>query len=61
MEVTITAAAADKKAGMTLDELSRFVSQALKHNVPGDTHLEVRIGFGSQIQALATKHKKTTK
>lgn len=42
----------DKKAGMTLSEVSAFVFDALQVGLPGDTKVEVSIGFRSQIQEI---------
>lgn len=53
--IQITQAADDRKAGMTLAELSRFLRQAVDAGLPMDTHLGAVVGFRGQLQQVSTK------
>ena len=52
MTMGVSQDAEDKKAGMTLDEVGRFVQHAMRMGMAGDAKVVVRIGFSSQIQRL---------
>lgn len=47
--------ARDRKLGMTLEEVSAFVIDAQHLGIPGDTKVEVLIGFSSNIKQLAVE------
>lgn len=49
------ATADDEKAGMTLDELAAFVQNALRHDIPGDTRVHVRVNMRGGIRRIETK------
>lgn len=49
------ATAEDQKTGMTLDELAAFVQNALRHDIPGDTRLHVRVNMRGGIKRIETK------
>jgi len=53
--IQISAEADDPKAGMTLDELAEFVEQARQHDIPGATHLHVRVNMRGGIKRIETK------
>ena len=55
---TITYEPADKKAGMTLDELGSFVQEAHRAGVDGGVKVETRVGFRQQITNLTVKAEK---
>lgn len=44
--------AADKKAGMTLDEVARFVQAAMRQGMPGSAKVSCLVGFRAQVQEL---------
>ena len=52
MAVTVRADADDRNAGMTLDELARFVQEAMRLDVPGSAWVRVVAGLRSQVQRL---------
>lgn len=54
MTRAVKSKAVDKKAGMTLGELSEFVIDAQHAGIDRDAKVEVRIGWNSQIQSLST-------
>jgi hypothetical protein len=53
--ITTGAVADDQKAGMTLDELAVFVQEAMRHEIPGDTIVRVRVNVRGGIKRLETK------
>ncbi|WP_262495949.1 hypothetical protein [Nonomuraea sp. SYSU D8015] len=40
---------------MTLDELAAFVQNALRHEIPGDTRLYVRVNLKGGIKRIETR------
>jgi hypothetical protein len=57
MTITTSAVASadDQKQGMTLDELAAFVERALRHDIPGDTRLHVRVNVRGGIKRIKTR------
>lgn len=51
----IAVSADDRKAGMTLDELTRFVVGARTNGTPGDTPIYGTLGWKQQVQQLETR------
>lgn len=50
--ITLKNSAAEKKKGMTLDELASFVQEAMRQNLPGDAYPKVTVGWKMQIETL---------
>lgn len=48
-QLTVRAAAGE----LTLDELGRFVQQAMRDSARGDEKPEVRVGFGGRIKRIS--------
>lgn len=44
--------AADKRHGMTLDELAAFVQEAMREEVPGDTVVRMEATWRSSVKHL---------
>lgn len=51
----------DRRYGMTLDELTTFVSQAHSASVPPDTPLGATLGWRQQIQKIETHPERLTR
>lgn len=54
-ETTVTVTAADKKYGMTVDELAAFATNIARAGLPGDTPLYAVHGMRGQLQKLETR------
>ena len=48
-------AAADRRAGMTLDELAAFVQAAMRAEIPGTAHVAVDLTWRNTIRRLEIK------
>lgn len=52
LEKTLRAAADDPKRGMTLDELARFVQQAMRDGIDGTATVKVVVTWRSGIKRI---------
>jgi hypothetical protein len=50
--ISITNVAPDKKAGMSLGDLRRFVADCLNRDVPDDAEIKVQVGWAEQIPKI---------
>lgn len=56
--VGLSASAADRKAGMTLDELGSLVTKAHRLGTPGDSPVYGDLGWGQQVRTLHVRPEK---
>lgn len=54
MTTTKTGEQSDKR-GMTLDEIAKWVQDAMRLEIPGDSRPTVSIKFGAQIKKIEVK------
>lgn len=51
----VSLAAVDKRRGLTLDDLARFLGDAHRCDFPGDTPIRASVGFRGQLQAIEAR------
>lgn len=51
----LTSVAYDRKTGMTLAELEKFIANAKILELPADTVVKATVGFVGQIKTLETR------
>lgn len=56
--VGLSGTAADRKSGMTLDELGSLVTKAHRLGTPGDSPIYADLGWGQQVRALHVRPEK---
>ncbi|WP_114202338.1 hypothetical protein [Janibacter anophelis] len=56
--VGVSKTAADRKTGMTLDELGSLVTKAVRAGVPGDSPIHADLGWSQQVRALHVRPEK---
>lgn len=56
--VAVSKPAADRKVGMTLDELGSFVTRAVRAETPGDSPIYADISMGGRIRVIHARPEK---
>lgn len=56
--VAMSKPAADRKVGMTLDELGSFVTRAVRAETPGDSPIYADISMGGRIRVIHARPEK---